>query len=579
MSEIKSPYTRYATENDLEKIQSHIKTYNNLDQIGLSNDDMSATDFLTNIKTINTALGDGDSILYLTTTNADNLHLSAVDKLSSDTDKELGFIVENKCRFVAINQSGPHAAYSDNGIDWIPTSSLPSSPSYEIRWSSITYGNDKFVAVGTSYDTHITYIAYSEDGINWTETKLCDGTDEFARLAYGNGRFVFVSYEVGYSEDGINWNMGTQPTQPSSINDYWKSVTYGNGKFVAVKDDGKSIYSEDGINWLNGTIPNYRWALVSYGNGKFVAISADGKSAYSEDGITWMEGTLPVNHGWWQAIAYGNGTFIATLGEYPESFDYYLYSNDGINWNIGTLPSSDWWRGITYGNGKFVATRNYDPAFAYSTDGINWEIVEIPNQSEWWWNPQAITCNPSTIKQYASSPLSLKISRTGDIHNTVTIEAIYNADNESKYIYSCNYYNDTISNFTNEEITTIKQIDKTLSSLTQSKTIFEPLPIQVATVEGQTQFTVNYDTFDAENDTLLVQSGITMLYPNVDFTVSGNTVTLTEGVPLGRTIGMYMMKIVQVPMSNNIISYGTVDLEPGITPLAEGHIHFVYEQG
>ena len=268
MSEIKSPYTRYATENDLEKIQTNIKIYNNLDQIGLSNDDMSATDFLTNIKTINTALGDGDSILYLTTTNADNLHLSAIDKLNADTGKEL-------------------------------------------------------------------------------------------------------------------------------------------------------------------------------------------------DGAT---------------------------------------------------------------------------------------------------------------------GLSLKITRTGDIHNTVTIEAIYNADNESKYIYSCNYYNDTISNFTNEEITTIKQIDKTLSSLTQSKTIFEPLPIQVAMAEGQTQFTVNYDTFDAENDTLLVQSGITMLYPNIDFTVSGNTVTLTEGVPLGRTIGMYMMKIVQIPMSNNIISYGTVDLEPGVTPLAEGHIHFVYEQ-
>jgi hypothetical protein len=64
---------------------------------------MSATDFLTNIKTINTALGDGDSILYLTTTNADNLHLSAIDKLNTDTGKQLGYVINQNGKMVAVS--------------------------------------------------------------------------------------------------------------------------------------------------------------------------------------------------------------------------------------------------------------------------------------------------------------------------------------------------------------------------------------------------------------------------------------------------------------------------------------------
>jgi hypothetical protein len=64
---------------------------------------MSATDFLTNIKTINTALGDGDSILYLTTTNADNLHLSAIDKLNADTGKQLGYVINQNGKMVAVS--------------------------------------------------------------------------------------------------------------------------------------------------------------------------------------------------------------------------------------------------------------------------------------------------------------------------------------------------------------------------------------------------------------------------------------------------------------------------------------------
>ena len=105
---------------------------------------MSPTDFLANIKAINTALGEDDSILYLTTTNADNLHLSAVDKLSSDVNKELGYTVENNGKFVSI--SSPVGVCSEDGVNWV-TVELPQN----VYSGFLTYGNGKFVAVSNGY--------------------------------------------------------------------------------------------------------------------------------------------------------------------------------------------------------------------------------------------------------------------------------------------------------------------------------------------------------------------------------------------------------------------------------------------
>ena len=79
-----------------------------------------------------------------------------------------------------------------------------------------------------------------------------------------------------------------QAAMPSS--DKWYSVTYGNGKFVAVANSSnKSAYSEDGINWTLSTMPSTAsWYTVTYGNGKFVAIANESdQAAYSEDGINW----------------------------------------------------------------------------------------------------------------------------------------------------------------------------------------------------------------------------------------------------------------------------------------------------
>ena len=150
----------------------------------------------------------------------------------------------------------------------------------------------------------------------------------------------------------------------------WQSVTYGDGKFVAVAyRSNKAAYSNDGITWTQTTLPtSTTWQSVTYGNGKFVAVAYDSNiAAYSNDGITWTQTTLPAST-YWCSVTYGNGKFVAVTN----GNNIAAYSNDGINWTQTTLPASVRWISVNYGNDKFVAVASGTNVAAYSEDGINW---------------------------------------------------------------------------------------------------------------------------------------------------------------------------------------------------------------
>ena len=202
-------------------------------------------------------------------------------------------------------------------------------------------------------------------------------------VTYGNGKFVAVddsnySTKAAYSEDGITWTATTMPG-----NARWNFVTYGNGKFVAVADNSTTAaYSEDGIAWTKTTLPISKpWNSVAYGNGKFVALAGlSGTAAYSEDGITWTAtDTIPTAG--WKSVTYGNGKFVAIASVSTTA----AYSEDGITWTETTMPSTSQWISVTYGNGKFVAVAyNNSTIAAYSEDGITWSSSTMPSTARWW---------------------------------------------------------------------------------------------------------------------------------------------------------------------------------------------------
>lgn len=73
---------------------------------------------------------------------------------------------------------------------------------------------------------------------------------------------------------GITWTI-----QASAVDNFWKSVAYGGGLFVAVAGSGSGnrvMTSPDGIAWTSRTsaADNY-WQSVAYGGGMFVAVAID----------------------------------------------------------------------------------------------------------------------------------------------------------------------------------------------------------------------------------------------------------------------------------------------------------------
>jgi len=315
-------------------------------------------------------------------------------------------------KFVAVSSRDNKAAYSYDGIKWtavsIPSMSwwhslqkletkLLGIPANSIVWSSVTYGNGKFVAIasrnyspfssgggGSLYapDT----AAYSYDGIEWEVTEMSGGSS----VTYGNNKFVTGST---HSTDGIKW------FQTGFVG--WTSACYGNGRFVAITVGGaggqgrnndplypvfdsdlRIIYSNDGIERINTTAPiNDNWSRVCYGNGKFVAVSYD-KAAYSTDGIKWKMTTIPVK-AHWQGICYGKDKFVAINDSINDWNKRAIYSEDGINWKTATMPGNESWSSICYGNDKFVVISTYSNKAAYSYDGINWSKTTMPDETEW----------------------------------------------------------------------------------------------------------------------------------------------------------------------------------------------------
>ena len=213
------------------------------------------------------------------------------------------------------------------------------------------------------------------DGV-WTEMTM-PASREWKSVTYGDGKYVAIAHNssaAAYSINGITWTETTLP-----VSSDWQSVTYGDGKYVAVEYNiAKGAYSTDGISWTEMSMPSYHWISVTYGNGKFVVVAENSnKGAYSTDGINWTETTLPASSRW-QSVTYGDGKYVAVA--YSSSVG--AYSTDGITWVEMSMPEKNW-RDVTYGDGKYVAVAYRSENGVYSTDGINWTEMTMPAKSRW----------------------------------------------------------------------------------------------------------------------------------------------------------------------------------------------------
>ena len=200
----------------------------------------------------------------------------------------------------------------------------------------------------------------------WQAMSGLDTSKTYYGVTYGNGRYVCVgdNGKSYYSTDGQTW------TAMSGIAYRQIGVTYGDGRFVCVGIEGKSYYSTDGLTWkaMTGLLTAKGYNAVTYGDGKFVCVGNDGSSYYSTDGQTWVAMTgLDTSIYSYNAVTYGNGRYVC-VGNSGVSY----YSTDGVTWQAMSGLDTKGYQGVTYGDGKFVCVGG---SAYYSTDGQTWQAM------------------------------------------------------------------------------------------------------------------------------------------------------------------------------------------------------------
>ena len=208
------------------------------------------------------------------------------------------------------NGASPTGSYSDDGLTWQTTGNIgfgtkagvygPAEQLYVVagqngegayttnlaanftpipqtvtHWPA-TSGNAAYINVGAyGYENYVFgggsgYISYTPtmidpitgDLVDWLPTKVpLTQADFINSIAYG-GSSVFVAvgnYGAGggvilYStDDGVTWNLANLALAPAIDDVTIYTVTYGNGYFVAVNNDGNAAYSADGQTWTDSS--------------------------------------------------------------------------------------------------------------------------------------------------------------------------------------------------------------------------------------------------------------------------------------------------------------------------------------
>jgi hypothetical protein len=184
-------------------------------------------------------------------------------------------------------------------------------------------------------------------GVTWTTGGNLPGTNEdWIGVAYGQGRWVAITEDglVAYSTDGgTTWIDEDDEENPLSLPGSvttWTSITYGAGNFVAIASGGTVVARSPngGVTWVGGTgLASSNWSSVTFGNNRFVAVSSTSGTvaAFSLDGLAWTASTLP-STAVWTDVTYGQGVFLAVSTTTAAAT-----SEDGIVWTARTISTSN----------------------------------------------------------------------------------------------------------------------------------------------------------------------------------------------------------------------------------------------
>lgn len=251
------------------------------------------------------------------------------------------------------------------------------------KWNKIVYGNGVYVAVGSNViDSNA---AYSTDGINWIPVNTT--VYNIISLCYGNGKFIAWAMGIhgnasnsdgflGSSVDGKKWNFTKLGYY---IDDRKYDIIFAENKFVACGRDKLVEYSTNGINWNSVIVVDYSmsYSKIVYGNGIYACFelkSSQVRYSMSSTGLNgdWNSGNLKLEHSmsYLIDIVFDGEKFVLLYNNNIYTSTDLKTFTKVVSFNFGRMNA------LSYKNGLYVAVgmndSNDNAYLAYSFDLTNW---------------------------------------------------------------------------------------------------------------------------------------------------------------------------------------------------------------
>jgi len=249
---------------------------------------------------------------------------------------------------------GKYIASSTNTITWI----LRTVPSAAVKTEGITFGQGKYVAVGSFVPSAIGgYILTSTDTITWTYRTGALGA--LNSIDYNSALNTFIATGLSAtttSTDTIHWTLRTSGGGESSVISLGTGAFTDGARYMIAGANGGLRASTNLIQWSLRTIGTFSTAIytvyytniistVSNTTSNLLFIGGNaGRVSVSTNSIWWELRTTPGLTGDVRAISYGNSLFI--IGD---SDGRIITSTNSIVWTLRTSNTSTGIYGLTYG--------------------------------------------------------------------------------------------------------------------------------------------------------------------------------------------------------------------------------------